>query len=78
HFKPVDVGYAQSCALDTTSDLGKVGAKMVETRTKYTASLIMAENFETVWEELIEEYDKLDHETVIDAMNENLAAYTGK
>ncbi len=77
HFKPVDVGYAQSCALDTTSDLGKVGAKMVETRTKYTASLIMAENFETVWEELMEEYDKLDHETVIDAMNENLAGYRG-
>lgn len=70
---PVNAGFSQACALDTTSDLGKVGAKMVELRVKYSANLLMAEDFDTVWAELMEEYDKLDHEAVIDAMNERLA-----
>lgn len=71
----VDSGFSQSCALDTASDLGKVGAKMVELRVKYSANLLMADDFEAVWAELIEEYDKLDHEAVIGAMNEKLAEY---
>jgi putative aldouronate transport system substrate-binding protein len=71
----IDPGYFQSCALDTTSDLGKVGAKMVELRVKYSANLLMADNFDDVWSQLMTEYDKLDHQKVIDAMNETLAGY---
>ena len=67
-----NAGFSQACALDTTSDLGKIGAKMVELRVKYSANLLMAEDFDAVWEELMAEYDKLDHEAVIDAMNETL------
>ena len=75
NLEPADTGYSSSCALDTSSDLGKVGAKMVELRVKYSANLIMADDFDVVWAELMEEYDKLDHEAVIDAMNETLAEY---
>ena len=71
----VDAGYYQSCALDTASDLGKLGAKMVEVRVKYSANLLMASDFEAVWSELMQEYDKLDHQSVIDAMNETLSGY---
>ena len=67
-----NAGFSQACALDTTSDLGKIGAKMVELRVKYSANLLMADDFEAVWEELMTEYDKLDHEAVIDAMNATL------
>lgn len=73
--KIVDCGYFKSCALDTTSDLGKVGAKMTEVRVKYSANLIMADDFEGVWNEMMAEYNKLDHEAVIDAMNAKLAEY---
>lgn len=67
-----DCGFIDSCALDTTSDLGKVGQKMVDVRIKYTGALIMAEDFDTTWEEMMEEYNKLDRQAVIDAMNEKL------
>ena len=69
---PVNAGFSQACALDTTSDLGKSGAKMVELRVKYSANLLMADDFDAVWNELMAEYDKLDHEAVIDAMNATL------
>ena len=68
----VNAGFSQACALDTTSDLGKLGAKMVELRVKYSANLLMADDFDAVWNELMAEYDKLDHEAVIDAMNATL------
>ena len=67
-----NAGFSQACALDTTSDLGKIGAKMVELRVKYSANLLMADDFDAVWNELMAEYDKLDHEAVIDAMNATL------
>lgn len=76
HCKGFDAGYFQSCALDPSSDLGKVGAKMTEVRVKYSANLLMADDFEAVWNELMAEYDKLDHEPVIEAMNETLAGFT--
>lgn len=69
----VDCGFINSCALDTTSDLGKVGQKMIDVRLKYTGALIMAEDFDAVWNEMLAEYDKLDHQAVIDAMNEKQA-----
>ena len=50
-----NAGFSQACALDTTSDLGKIGAKMVELRVKYSANLLMADDFEAVWEELMTE-----------------------
>lgn len=75
NFEAVDPGFSQSCALDTTSDLGKVGAKMTELRVKYSANLLMADDFDAVWDELMTEYDKLDHEAVIAAMNEILEEY---
>ena len=68
----VSAGFSQACALDTTSDLGKLGANMVELRVKYSANLLMADDFDAVWAELMAEYDKLDHEAVIDAMNATL------
>ena len=67
-----NAGFSQACALDTTSDLGKIGAKMVELRVKYSANLLMADDFDAVWAELMAEYDKLDHEAVINAMNATL------
>ena len=70
-----NAGFSQACALDTTSDLGKIGAKMVELRVKYSANLLMADDFDAVWAELMAEYDKLDHEAVIDAMNATLEEY---
>ena len=70
-----NAGFSQACALDTTSDLGKIGAKMVELRVKYSANLLMADDFDAVWNELMAEYDKLDHEAVIDAMNATLEEY---
>lgn len=70
----IGVGYTRSCALDTTSDLGKVGAKMLETRVKYSANLIMADDFEGVWAGLMDEYSKLDYQAVIAEMN---AMYQG-
>ena len=48
---------------------------MGEVRVKYTANLLMASDFEAVWSELMQEYDKLDHQSVIDAMNETLSGY---
>lgn len=75
NFQAVDPGFFQSCALDTTSDLGKVGAKMVELRVKYSANLLMADDFDSVWSEMMTEYDKLDHKSVIDAMNTTLEGY---
>lgn len=75
NIQAIDPGFSQSCALDTTSDLGKVGAKMTELRVKYSANLLMTDDFDAVWQELMTEYDKLDHEAVIDAMNEILEEY---
>lgn len=75
HGRGVDAGYYQSCSLDAASDLAKVGAKMVETRIKYSANLLMADDFDAAWSELMAEYDKLDHQAVIDAMNANLASH---
>lgn len=73
NLEPADTGFSASCALDPSSDLGKVGAKMVEVRVKYSANLLMAEDFDAAWTELLEEYNKLDHQAVIDEMNKTLA-----
>lgn len=65
-------GLAGSIYIDPTSDLGKLHIKMTETRVKHTAPMIMAttdEEFEAAYAAAMAEYDKLDHESVIDEFN---------
>lgn len=68
----VSAGAASSVSIDPTSDLGKTAAKMVEVRTKWSARMVLAESeqeFEQVYSDAMAEYDKLDHQSVIDELN---------
>ncbi len=68
----VDTGYSGSVSLDSTSELGKIQQQMVDCRLKYSSRLIMAnsdEEFESIWEEAVAEYDLLDHQSVVDEYN---------
>ena len=76
HLNGIGIGYTRSCAVDTTSDLGQTGAKMLETRIKYSGQLIITDDFEETWAEMIEEYEKLDHAAVIDEMNDLYKGFT--
>ena len=45
---------------------------MVEVRTKWSARMVLAESeqeFEQVYSDAMAEYDKLDHQSVIDELN---------
>ncbi len=72
----INIGYTRSCAVDTTSDLGQTAAKMLETRTKYSGQLIITDDFEGTWAEVMDEYEKLDHAAVIDEMNNLYKSFT--
>lgn len=72
----IKVGYTRSCALDPATDLGKIGAKMIEARSKYSANLILTDNFDAEWSALVDEYSKLDYQSVIDEMNRLYESYT--
>ena len=68
----VDTGYSGSVSLDSTSELAKIQQQMVDCRLKYSSRLIMAnsdEEFESIWEEAVAEYDLLDHQSVVDEYN---------
>ena len=69
----LDPGFWNTCAPDVNSELGKRGAKAVEVRIKYTANLIMADDFESVWNEMIGEYEEYNTHEIIDVMNETLS-----
>lgn len=68
-------GLAGALNTDPTTELGKTHQKMVELRLRYSARLIMAKNdaeFESIYEEAMIEYEKLNPQTVIEYLNERL------
>ena len=74
-------GMSTAVYIDPTSDLGKKGVKMTELRLRYSTKLIMAESdaeFETVWAETMEAYEKLNPSEYIDEMNRLLVVQADK
>lgn len=68
----VDTGTSGSISLDATSEFAKIQQQMVDCRVKWTAKLMMAETdeqFESIWTDAVAEYDKLDHQSVVDEYN---------
>ena len=68
----VDTGTSGSITLDATSEFAKIQQQMVDCRVKWTAKLMMAETdeqFESIWTDAVAEYDKLDHQSVVDEYN---------
>lgn len=71
------VGAASGIALDQQSDEGILEAKIADFRVKNSASLIMAADdaaFETLYADLVEQYNKLEPQKVVDKFNELYAA----
>lgn len=67
------VGLVSSITLEANSDLSKVYQKMTELRVKTSAKLVMAksdEEFERIYKQMVEEYNKLEPQKVIDKFNE--------
>lgn len=69
----VEAGHSDTF-LDPASDLGQIGAKMTDIRVKYSGQLIVSEDFDSVWAQMMDEYELLDHAAVLDALNAQLAA----
>lgn len=67
----VEAGYS-STMLDPASDMGQIGTKMTEVRVKYSGQLIVSEDFDAVWSQMMDEYELLDHEAVLNALNAQL------
>ena len=68
----VDTGTSGSISLDSTSEFAKIQQQMVECRVKWSAKLILAETdeeFESIWNDAVAEYDMLDHQSVVDEYN---------
>ena len=68
----VDTGTAGSVSLDSTTEVAKIQQQMVDCRIKWSAKLILAESddeFESIWSDAVAEYDKLDHQSVVDEYN---------
>jgi len=65
-------GLAGSIYIDSTTDLGRLHQQMTEVRTRWTSRLVMASSeaeFESLYQQAMEEYDRLDHESVINEYN---------
>jgi hypothetical protein len=65
-------GLAGTVYVDPASNLGAIHTKMTETRLKYSAPLMLAktdEEFESIWRTAMAEYDRMDHQSVIDEFN---------
>ena len=58
-----------SCELDRTSDLGKIEEKLNEVYQKYAGQIVIADDFEKAFADMMAEYEKLDYQSVIDARN---------
>lgn len=68
----VDTGTSGTISLDSTSEEAKIQQQMVDCRVKWSAKLIMAESdeeFESIWNDAMAEYDLLDHQRVVDEYN---------
>ena len=71
-----ETGLAGAIYVDSTTDLGKIHQQMTEVRLKWSAKMIMAKDdaeFENIYKQAMEEYDKLNHKSVIDEYNRLLA-----
>jgi len=69
-------GIAGGIYIETASELGRVHQQMADLRIRWSARLIMAdsdEDFDDLWAQAMEEYDRLDHEAVIAEFNRLLA-----
>jgi hypothetical protein len=72
HLKIIQTGLERTIYINPSSDLGDIHTKMTETRVKYTAPIMMAKTdaeFETAYQAAMAEYDRLDHQAVIDELN---------
>jgi len=70
-------GLASTCSLDTNSDEAKINEKFMAWRVTAGTKLITAESedqFEVILAELMEEYNNMDVQKVVDKYNEILAA----
>lgn len=71
--KGAKVGLIGNIKLDPTSELNPVYQKMVDLRVKNTPKLIMAKSeaeFDQIYNELLQEYEKLNPQKVVDKFNE--------
>lgn len=66
-------GIAPTCSLDTQSDIGKLNEKFKLWRAAAGAELITADDFDKTLEQLNEEYDKNEFDTIVDAYNNVLS-----
>jgi hypothetical protein len=69
-----DPGFGLNVSLDADSEEAQIGTKMAEVRAKYTADMITKEDFEATYQAMVDEYNTLDHDSVIKALNDKLAA----
>ncbi len=69
HGELVDVTIVSSCELDRTSDLGKIEEKLNEVYQKYAGQIVIADDFEKAFADMMAEYEKLDYQSVINARN---------
>lgn len=53
----------------TGTDYERTNARLSEVRQKYTASIVMAEDFDAAYEEMLKEYNKADPQSVADYLN---------
>lgn len=70
---PAPAGLASGIILDPASAEGITSQKMVELRVRNSARLIQAssdEQFETIWNELMNQYEGLNPQSVVDKYNE--------
>jgi len=59
-------------SIDPASDLGRIQQRMADVRIKYSAGLLMAgsdDEFEDIWNQMLAEFDLLDHKAVVDEYN---------
>ncbi len=68
----VTVGVAASVSVNPSTELGALEARITDLRIKYSSQLMMAksdEEFETIYNTLLEEHGKLQPEKVVDEYN---------
>lgn len=66
----VKSGVVNTTILDSTSTEGKLAQQLIDYRNKAAVELVMSDDFEATYTELVEGYKKLNPEIVIDAYNE--------
>lgn len=69
---PNPTGLMGAVHIDSTTELGRLHQQMTDMRVRWTARLIMAssvDEFYSLYEEAMAEYNMLDHQSVIDEFN---------